>query len=376
MQISSSQTGPAHTDALVVGAGIVGLAHAAEFVERGLSVRVVERDDAALGASIRNFGHVCATPQDGRALELAWVARQQWLRLGEEAGFEVRQVGTVVAARTPAELALVEEFAAARGGEQAVLLTADEVQGRIRLSTEVVGGVHLPLDLRVDPRAAIPAVAKWLAGKGVHFEWNAFAASVGDGVVRTPRATFTADHVVHAVGHDVDRLFPDLAAEYAVRRCRLHMLEVDVAGAPSYEPALLTGTSMLRYGGLAAMPSAAAVRAELQSNSPRLLEIDANVMLTQRPDGAVVLGDSHHYARHHGPFEDEFVSDLLLREGERILGRPVAVRSRWRGVYAHSTLTDFLVAQPDSRTTVVSVTSGIGMTTSFGLARSVVDDLI
>ena len=50
-------------DLIVVGAGIVGLAHAYTAATRGRSVLVIERDGACLGASIRNFGFVTITGQ-------------------------------------------------------------------------------------------------------------------------------------------------------------------------------------------------------------------------------------------------------------------------------------------------------------------------
>jgi glycine/D-amino acid oxidase-like deaminating enzyme len=52
-------------DLVVVGAGVVGLAHAIEARARGLSVVVVERDARAVGASVRNFGHVGTTLHGG-----------------------------------------------------------------------------------------------------------------------------------------------------------------------------------------------------------------------------------------------------------------------------------------------------------------------
>ena len=41
---------------VIVGAGIIGLAHALTALEGGWSVTVLEKDGRALGASVRNFG--------------------------------------------------------------------------------------------------------------------------------------------------------------------------------------------------------------------------------------------------------------------------------------------------------------------------------
>lgn len=364
-------------DLVVVGAGIVGLAHAAEAHRRGLRVTVVERDWAAVGASVRNFGHIAPTVQGGRALEYAWVARERWLALGKKAGFEVLPHGTLVLARTDAEAAVLEEFAAERGNGEVRLLTAAQAREQLRFDNdEVVAGAHLPKDLRVNAPAAVPALAAWLEDEGVEFLWGTQAGSIEPGVVHTARGDIRGDQVVLAGGHDLDRLFPDVADAYNVRRCRLQMLEVEAPAGITLGPAVLTGTAMIRYGGLAALPSAKAVRAQFERDQPEVLGAVLNLMATQRPDGTVVLGDTHHYDRTSPPFDDESVAELVLREGARLFGAPLRVRRRWRGVYAHSPVTDFLVAAVHPRTRVVSVTSGIGMTTALGLAPAVLDELL
>lgn len=362
-------------DLVVVGAGVVGLAHAIEARARGLSVVVIERDARAVGASVRNFGHVGTTLQGGEAAAYAAAARDRWLSLAPKAGFEVVEAGTVVVARSQAELAVVEEFAAEHP-DVARLLGPGQVRDLFPLATtEVVGGAHLPQDLHIDPREAIPALAAWLESTGVRFAWNAHVGSVEEGVVHTARGDFRGAGTVCACGHDLDRLFPDIAEDYGLQRCLLHMLEVAPPGNVRIGPAILTGTGMLRYPAIAAMPSVAAVRAEIDKQHPELLERAVNLMLTQRPDGSVVLGDTHRYDRTHQPFDDECVAELLLREGSRLLGAKLTVRRRWRGIYAESPVTDFLIAQPHPGTRVVLVTTGIGMTTALGVAPAVLDQL-
>ncbi|NKY35532.1 TIGR03364 family FAD-dependent oxidoreductase [Nocardia speluncae] len=364
-------------DLAVVGAGIVGLAHAVDAVERGLRVAVVERDARAVGASIRNFGHLCATPQTGTVLDYAMAAREKWLRLSEKAGFDIVRAGTLVVARSAAEMGVLEEFAAERGHEQVRLLDRAGVEKLFPAARNIVGGAHLPLDLRVDPRAAVPALANWLADNGVDFYWHTHAGAISPGIVHTARGDLPATAIVHASGHDVDRLFPALAEEFEVRRCKLHMLEVDPPGDIRIAPAVLTGYSMLRYGGLAATASATEVRREITARAPETLDVVMNLMFTQRPDGAIALGDTHHYSRTHLPFDEESVTDLVLREGARLFGvDQLTVRRRWRGIYADSPTADFLVATPAPSVRVVSVTSGIGMTTALGLAPTVLDDLL
>ena len=57
-------------DLAVVGAGIVGLAHALAAARAGQRVVVIDRDAQANGASIRNFGYITVTGQAGHAHEI------------------------------------------------------------------------------------------------------------------------------------------------------------------------------------------------------------------------------------------------------------------------------------------------------------------
>ncbi|MFC4005358.1 TIGR03364 family FAD-dependent oxidoreductase [Prauserella oleivorans] len=367
-------------DLVVVGGGIVGLGHAVEAVARGLTVTVVEREDRPLGASVRNFGHGCVTAQEGVAYRHALAARDRWLTLARRAGFWAAETGTVVVARAEDELEVLESFAAERDGAGVTMLTAAEADRRAG-TAGALGGAYLERDIRVDPRAAVPAIARWLAEQpGVTFGWSTSVLGVEPGGVRTNRGDIEAREVVVCIGHDLDRLFPGLAADAGVRRCALHMLRV---AAPAYRtraateaPAVLTGLSMLRYAGLVRQPPSARLRARLAAERPELLELGVNHMFTQHPSGDLLIGDTHAYGASVDPFAAEDVDELILDETARLLGTPsLRVRERWRGVYA-SAPGEFLVRQVQPGCTVVAVTAGIGMTTGLGLAAHVVDQLV
>ncbi|MGB4778195.1 FAD-dependent oxidoreductase, partial [Microbacterium sp.] len=96
-------------DLVVVGAGIVGLGHAAAALERGLKVAVVERSTSIGGATVRNFGHVGVSDHVGKAAEYARRSRELWLRLAERAGFWVGTGGGLAVARHADELAVLHE---------------------------------------------------------------------------------------------------------------------------------------------------------------------------------------------------------------------------------------------------------------------------
>ncbi|GAA1991160.1 TIGR03364 family FAD-dependent oxidoreductase [Catenulispora subtropica] len=361
-------------DVVVVGAGIVGLAHALVAVDRGLSVAVVERDERAVGASVRNFGHACATAQSGRALAYGRAARATWIRLAAEAGFWVGRTGTVMVARNAEEAAVLAEFAELRAGEVR-LLNAVEVAERVPVGPGVLGGAWLMDDLRVDPRACVPAIAAHLASRGVVFHWGTTVHGIEPGSVGTSRGVLRAATVIVAVGHDVDRHFPDLATAHEIRRCALRMLRVDNPTGATIGPAVQTGYSMLRYGGFAECPSLPKLRERLTAEHPELIDAGLNLMFTQRPDGTLTIGDTHAYATTPEPFDDEALDAAVLEQTAGLLGVPnLRVRERWRGVYA-SAPEPFLIAAPADGVRVVSVTAGVGMTTAFGLAPEVMDGL-
>ena len=95
----------------IVGAGIMGLAHAYQAAKEGLSVVIFERNPTAKGATIRNFGMLAIIAQAaGTELESANYTLSCWQEIAAEAGIAMHQAGCLFLARDEMEMSVLEEF--------------------------------------------------------------------------------------------------------------------------------------------------------------------------------------------------------------------------------------------------------------------------
>jgi len=365
-------------DVVVVGAGIVGLAHAYHAHRRGLAVAVIDHAAGVVGASVQNFGHACITAQNGVALDYARAGRQHWLELSRQAGFWSKQAGTYCVARHEDELAVMREFADVRPSGDVHVLNRQQMVDRVPVhDPRVVGGMYLPGDLQVDPRTAVPSIARWLESQGVDFHWRTAASGFGPGVVHTSRGPIRTETTFVAVNYDIDRLFPQLAERDGLLRCRLHMIRARLPLAFTLPAPLFTGWSVLRYSGFEDLPSVRAVARRLRDEHPDAVDIDLHLMFTPQPDGSLLIGDTHIREVAAAPFQSEQGFDILLDQTRKLFGvNHIEVTERWQGVYCSAPGQEFLIEEPVERTHVVTVTTGIGMTTGLGLAAAAVDRVL
>src|SRR5689334_2456190 len=111
--------------AIVIGAGIAGLATARALGARGYKVKVIERTEKAVGASIRNFGMIWLIGQpDGKLYERALTSRSIWKQICTEAKIWHDEVGSLQIARTDDEWQVLQEAAAMYRHRNYVALTA------------------------------------------------------------------------------------------------------------------------------------------------------------------------------------------------------------------------------------------------------------
>jgi FAD dependent oxidoreductase TIGR03364 len=361
-------------DLLVVGAGIVGLAHAYTAAAKGLKVVVVERDAACVAASIRNFGFVTVTGQKaGASWQRAMRSRDIWADIAPRAGIEVVHQGLWLSARRPAAHRVLEAFMNTDMAAHCELLSPAQAAGRHpALQTEGLQSVlYSPHELRVESRTAIPLLARWLAdAHDVAFRFGETVLNVQAPHVQTSRGQYQAERVVVCTNAEVNGLFATYWTPHDLRLCQLQMLRVRPQAGFRLRGSVMGDLSLIRYEGYSELPEAATLRAQLIDEEAASLGHGIHLIAVQSTDGTLVVGDSHHYGPVLPPFALEEVDQLILRHLRECLHlSQTEVVERWVGTYPSSATEPCITQAPDAHTRLVTVTGGTGASTAFGLAE-------
>ena len=360
-------------DLIVVGAGIVGLAHALMGARRGWRVAVVERDRRCVGASIRNFGFITVTGQRaGDTWRRAYRSAEVWAEVAAATGIPVLQRGLWVAAQRATAAGVLEAFRTTDMGRDCELLSPAAAAQRAPLLRADAGALYSPHELRVESRDAIPRLAAWLAeAHGAQFFNSEAVLDVEAGSVLTARRTLRAERIALCPGTDLTgpalRWLPP-----SLRLSKLQMLRLKPASPVQLPAPVMADLSLVRYAGYSALPESQALLAQLQQECPTSLAHGIHLIAVQSADGSLVVGDSHHEDASPEPFASEEVDALILKHLYEALRLPACeVLERWTGVYPTGHTEDALIEAPEPGLRVVLVTSGTGASTAFGIAEEV-----
>ena len=365
-------------DCLIVGRGIVGLAHALAASRHGLRVGVIDRETRAVGASVRNFGFVTVTGQQaGLTWRRARRTRDVWTELTAQVGIPVQQRGLLMVARRRESLAVIEEFAEGPMGAACRLLRGKALAALAPpLRRRLPGALYSPHELRVESREAIPRLAAWLAAaQDVSFLPRAVVHAVESGRAVTSLGPIEARRIIVCPGPDLLTLFPEEHARRQATLCKLHMLRL---AAPGWRlPAVvMSDLGLLRYAGYADCPSLPALRGRIAAEQAPWLADGIHLIAVQSADGTLVVGDSHHYDPSPDPFQPRDVDDRILAELAAVLDLPSPeVVERWTGVYPSAPEPAFTAA-PLPEVRLVNVTGGTGASTAFAIAEETLADLL
>jgi FAD dependent oxidoreductase TIGR03364 len=360
---------------VVVGGGVLGMMHAVQARRRGLDVVHLEREAAPRGASVRNFGLVWVSGRaPGSELALAQRARTLWEELAEQvpaAGF--RPHGSLTIAANDAELTVLKDAAARpdapeRGFELLDRSAAAQLNPALR--GQFAGALLCRRDAIVEPRSVPAAFRDHLAGAG-GYDWQPGREAVavaphsvrdhagswhrGDLVVLCPGAAHTGIAGPHLAGYP----------RPPVRRVRLQMMQTEPLSA-RLTTSVADGDS-LRYYPAYDLPS----RDVLGPQVPVAAATAAQLLLVQRLDGSLTIGDTHSYDEPFAFDVDEQPYEHLRGRAEQLLGAPLPpVRRRWAGVYSQVTGAElYHRSQVAPGVVLVTGAGGRGMTCAPAIAE-------
>ena len=215
-----SLPGDLDVDVAIVGAGYTGLwtAYYLAVADPSLRIAVLEREVAGFGASGRNGGWCSAL----FPASVGWLAKRyggdraiaqhramqgavaEVGRVAEAEGIDCHfsKGGTVVAARTPVQLARARaEVAEARrwgfGDDDLILLDADEVASHLQ-ADGALGGTYTPHCAAIHPARLARGLARAVERLGVTVFERTRVTAIEPGGAVTPHGRVRADVVVRA----------------------------------------------------------------------------------------------------------------------------------------------------------------------------------
>ncbi|RTL58631.1 MAG: TIGR03364 family FAD-dependent oxidoreductase [Sphingobacteriales bacterium] len=371
--------------AIVIGAGIVGLATARALAIRGFSVNVFDKNHKAVGASVRNFGMVWPIGQpSGNLFDRAMISRSIWKEVCTEAGIWYDDTGSLHLAYHPDEWTVLQELNTLFLKERkTALLNKEQTLARSEAIVEngLIGSLFSATEVIVDPRQAIELIPAYLEEKyDVTFHWGKCISFITDNTAFIGNhEEYEADLFFICTGADFETLYPEEFDRLQITKCKLQMMRF--APQPQFwkiGPSLCGGLSLAHYGSFKAAPSLPALRKRYNDEMSEYMDWGIHVMVSQNEKGELTVGDSHEYGLTHDPFDKDFINKMVIDYLKTFAKfKSYQLAETWNGVYAKMTNGDTeIFFSPDKDVYILNGVGGAGMTLSFGLAEESVNSII
>ncbi len=346
-------------DVAIVGAGIVGAACADEFARRGLRVAVVDRDFVGSGATAAGMGHIVVMDDSEAQFALTRYSQRLWQELRPELpdDVEYQECGTIWVAADEEELIEVRrkrEYYGKLGVPTEVLDSHRLKCLEPNLRDGMAGGLLVPEDGVLYPPCAAGFLMKRAQQRGADLHLGASVAKIGQGrMVLNDGREFGAEIIVNAAGASAAELTPGIA----IMKRKGHLVITD-----RYPGFLRHQLVELGY-----LKSAHSVTSD---------SVAFNVQ--PRRTGQILIGSSRQFGAENKDVESNILSRMLRRAQQFMpgLGAMSAVRT-WTGFRA-ATPDKLPLIGPwpgDKSLFLATGHEGLGITTSLGTARILVDQI-
>lgn len=365
--------------ALVVGSGIIGTMHAVLAAEKGFEVIHLERDLKPQSASVRNFGLIWVSGRlAGAELDLAIRARELWGEIASRAVIGFRANGSLTIAANDAEYTVIQEAAAMPDAELRGFRVLDRNQTialEPQLAGNYVGSLQCTMDAAVEPPLLLQGLREYLKSFE-HYTWVPEFEAVdfyhdenGNHVTDLAGKKYSGDYIAICAGAAHKGFIEEFLDQAPLRKVRLQMAATAPLGAQ-------LGHSIADADSMRYYPAFKDLSLDrLHAQSEIAAKYKMQLLLVQRLDGSMTIGDTHEYEE---PFSHEILEapyDHLRRVMNNIFGREVPrIEKRWDGVYSQSTSEDiYLRREIAPGVHIVTGGGGRGNTLSPAIAEETVN---
>lgn len=360
---------------VIVGGGVLGTMHALMARRRGWEVIQLDADAEPRSATVRNFGMVWVSGRAaGPELQAALSARQRWEEIAAavpDVGF--RPDGSLTVVFDEAHRAVLEEVGARDDATERGVEVLDVATARRKnpcLGGSFAAALWCERDAVVEPSRVLPALRRHLAelGGGRGYQWlpSRTVTGIETGCVRDHTgARHEAELVIVCPGARHDGPIAELVRGAPLRRVRLLMASTAPLG--ELLPTMLADQDSLRYYPGFDVPAAA----RLPAADPLVERYRMQLLVSQRADGSLTIGDTHESDEPFPVGVDEAPYEHLYERLSTLLGRPAPpLVRRWAGVYSQCLDPGQLCwrDQPLDGVVVVTGPGGRGMTLAPELA--------
>ena len=347
-------------DAIIIGAGIVGSACAAECARAGLSVAIVEAGIVGGGATAAGMGHLVVMDDSEAQFALTRYSQQLWDDISDELPREVEHdaCGTIWIAADDDEMVEArrkEKFYSDRGVKTEMLDAQSLAEAEPNLRPGLLGGLRVPGDSVIYPPCAAQYLVDQSTAKGAELFLGTAVDRIETGGVRLrDGSTISAGLVVNSAGSSS----PALTRGLEVKKRKGHLVITD-----RYPDFIRHQLVELGY-----LKSAHTLTAE---------SVAFNIQ--PRKTGQLLIGSSRQFGVDDSHVDNSIVTQMLGRAVEYLpgLGKLSSLRT-WTG---------FRAATPDKlpligphteheRLYLATGHEGLGITTSLATAKLLVGQIL
>ncbi len=371
-------------DAGVVGAGILGLAHAYRLALKGLKVVVFERRSRPEGASIRNNGMIWPIGQaSGKKYALALRSRNLWCELLKESGIWHEETGSLHLAYHQDEAQVLQEFASslASSGVEKELLTSAEVAKRSQAAKQkgLLAGLWSPAEICVDPREVLSKLPIWLTQKfGIQFVYETTVTGYVQPVLAGGGKSWRIPRLFVCCGDSYEALFPRVFEGEGILRCKSQMMRTTPYPADwKLRPMLAGGLALTDSKSFEPCLSLPTLKKRFSDTAPLLQKFGVNATVSQNGVGELIIGQSHEYGAEIEPFDKHEIDMLIINTLIGFLEVPsIRIAAKWSRITTLHPSRDYSVVSPAPGATLITNLGDADMTLALGLAEEVVQECL